>query len=100
MGVQNFLSVALASAKRRLGPTFSELASYVHIDGRNAKNGQKRMRTQEQSPFSRCYVDLEWFGLTCDYGIDYGTTRALSGGFSSLVSSFSCPLFDFVHERF
>ena len=66
VGVRNFLSVALASARSRLGPFFQNwLPIYVYVDNRNAKKWEKRVKTQEESPFSRSYVHLEWFGLTC-----------------------------------
>ena len=53
VGVRNFLSVTLASARSRLGPTETQ------------KNAQKKVKTQEKALYSRCYVHLEWFGLTC-----------------------------------
>ena len=37
VGMRNFLSEALASARSKLGPIFfSELATYVYVDDRNA----------------------------------------------------------------
>ena len=91
MGVQNFLSVALASARSRLGPFISELVTYVYNYGRNAKNGHKREKPPEKSPFFRD-VNLEWFcNRKSGQRVKNGTFRALFGGFSSLFRPFLAP---------